>query len=176
MNVWSLSCLRAAIVMACAVWGSAASPQSAGMGCVVEAGAAASRHVVVCPAGIRMTAEAGARYSLADRDRDGSADGVLLRRRALLLEVPAAGAGGFVVVTPQAIAAVRGTRWAVDAARGSTSVFVIEGRVAVESPTAAARVFLGPGEGVDVERGTAPLVVKRWPAPRVAALLARLGE
>ncbi len=143
---------------------------------VVEAGAAASRHVVVCPAGIRMTAEAGARYSLADRDRDGSADGVLLRRRALLLEVPAAGAGGFVVVTPQAIAAVRGTRWAVDAARGSTSVFVIEGRVAVESPTAAARVFLGPGEGVDVERGTAPLVVKRWPAPRVAALLARLGE
>jgi hypothetical protein len=35
---------------------------------------------------------------------------------------------------------------------------------------------LGPGEGVDVERGTDPLEVKRWGAARAAALLARLGE
>jgi hypothetical protein len=37
-------------------------------------------------------------------------------------------------------------------------------------------VFLGPGEGVDVEDGTDPLVVKRWPQARVDALLARLAQ
>ena len=29
---------------------------------------------------------------------------------------------------------------------------------------------------VDVDPGTEPLVVKRWPQPRVDALLARLGQ
>jgi hypothetical protein len=40
----------------------------------------------------------------------------------------------------------------------------------------AAQVFLGPGDGVDVDPGTEPLVIKRWPQPRVDALLARLGQ
>jgi hypothetical protein len=38
-------------------------------------------------------------------------------------------------------------------------------------------VQLGPGEGVDVDRGsTEPLTVKRWGQPRVDALMARLGQ
>ena len=78
--------------------------------------------------------------------------------------------------TPQAIAAVRGTKWAVDAQSGKTSVFVVDGRVGVQRPSSSASVLLGPGEGVDVEAGTTPLIVRRWPAARVSALMARLGE
>ena len=85
------------------------------------------------------------------------------------------GGNRFQVITPQAIAAVRGTKWAVDAAEGKTSVFVVNGRVAVGRRTGSHSVTLGPGEGVDVE-ATGPLTIKRWPAARVAALMARLGQ
>ena len=94
-----------------------------------------------------------------------------------MLEAPAGAVeGGFEVITPQAIAAVRGTKWAVDVADGKTSVFVVTGRVAVSREPGSPGVELGPGEGVDVEAGTAPLTVRKWGAPRVAALLARFGE
>jgi hypothetical protein len=96
--------------------------------------------------------------------------------KALLIEVaPKPGGNKFQVVTPQAIAAVRGTKWAVDAAGDKTSVFVINGRVGVGRRTGGRGVTLGPGEGVDVEPG-APLTVKRWAPARVSALLARLGQ
>ena len=78
-------------------------------------------------------------------------------------------------MTPQAIAAVRGTKWAVDAEGGKTSVFVVDGRVNVARARGRGRVDLGPGEGVDVE-ASGELVVKRWPPARVAALMARLGQ
>jgi hypothetical protein len=94
---------------------------------------------------VRITAENGARYSLADRDRDGNADGVILRRKALLLDVPTGQTSGFVVITPQAIAAVRGTKWAVDAQSGKTSVFVVDGRVGVRRPSSSVGVLLGAG-------------------------------
>jgi ferric-dicitrate binding protein FerR (iron transport regulator) len=78
-------------------------------------------------------------------------------------------------MTPQAIAAVRGTKWAVDTTEGKSSVFVVNGRVSVARRAGANRVVLGPGEGVDVE-ATGALTVKRWPPARVAALLARLSQ
>jgi hypothetical protein len=53
-------------------------------------------------------------------------DSVELSSKALLLEVPKKPGGHrFQVNTPQAIAAVRGTKWSVDAAEGKTSVFVV---------------------------------------------------
>ena len=120
--------------------------------------------------------ENGARYSLMDRARKGRVDGVQLDGKAVLIEVPPrSGANRFQVITPQAIAAVRGTRWAVDVAESKTSVFVVNGRVAVGRRTGSHSVTLGAGEGVDVE-GDAPLTVKRWSAARVSALMARLGQ
>ena len=81
------------------------------------------------------------------------------------------------VITPQAIAAVRGTKWAVDAQESQTSVLVLNGQVAVRRPGGAGgQVVLGPGEGVDVDPGTGALEVKRWGQPRVDALLARLKQ
>jgi ferric-dicitrate binding protein FerR (iron transport regulator) len=64
----------------------------------------------------------------------------------------------------------------VDVAGARTSVFVVNGRVGVRRPNARNGVSLGPGEGVDVEAGTAPLTVRRWPAARAGALLARFGR
>lgn len=144
-------------------------------GCAVSRDASA-RQVLTCPGGVKVTAETGASFRLADRNRDGSPDSLSLRSKAVLVDVDSSQhAGGFQVVTPQAIAAVRGTQWAVDVASGATSVLVVRGNVAVRRP-AGEPVVLAPGEGVDVRSGTEPLVVRRWPAPRVAALLARLGQ
>ncbi|MGG6548659.1 UNVERIFIED_CONTAM: FecR family protein, partial [Prevotella sp. 15_C9] len=79
-----------------------------------------------CPGGITIIAERGARYTLSDPDHTGRVGSVELTDRALLLDVPGARTGrSFKVTTPQAIAAVRGTRWAVDAADDKTSVFVV---------------------------------------------------
>jgi ferric-dicitrate binding protein FerR (iron transport regulator) len=164
-------------LFACVLCVDIASAQSRDAGCVLEAVGGTSRQVLRCQAGLTIEIEGGARYTLVDRDRDGNADAVTLRRKALLLDAPGRQAGpGFAVVTPQAIAAVRGTKWVVDVQAGRTSVFVVSGRVAVQRPTSSASVLLGPGEGVDVERGTAPLTVRRWPAARVSALLARFGQ
>jgi ferric-dicitrate binding protein FerR (iron transport regulator) len=130
-----------------------------------------------CEGGVTIVVENGAQYTLGDANRDGRIDAVELSSKALLLEVEKKPGGRkFQVNTPQAIAAVRGTRWAVDVAEGKTSVFVVNGRVDVGRRSGTDRhVVLGPGEGVDVEAAT-PLIVKHWPPARVSALMARLGQ
>ena len=129
-----------------------------------------------CGGGVTIVAENGARFTLQDLDGNGRVDSVELSSKALLLEVPRKPGGNrFQVMTPQAIAAVRGTKWAVDGADGKTSVFVVNGKVSVARRTGTDRVVLGPGEGVDVEAMGA-LTVKRWPPARVAALMARLAQ
>ena len=157
--------------------GGPAFAQSVPTGCRLEAVAGNARHILHCPNGLTVTAEAGARYSLIDSNADSRPDAVSLRDKAVLVDVDAKLIkNGFRVITPQAIAAVRGTQWAVDVKDGVTSVFVLRGRVAVRRPQAAGDVFLDPGEGVDVSVGRTPLTVKRWPPARAAALLARLGQ
>ena len=155
-----------------ALAGSAAA-QTVQAGCVFEA-AGDGRQILHCQRNVTITLERGARFSLADRDSDGNADALLLRYKAALVDSPPG--SHFQVVTPQAIAAVRGTRWAVDVGSGKTAVFVERGRVGVQRTTGWAGVVLGPGEGVDVEAGGGPLTVRTWGAPRIAALMARLGQ
>jgi hypothetical protein len=152
-----------------------AAAQPANMGCVTESPANAPQ-TLRCEGGVTIVAENGARFTLQDRDGNGRVDSAELSSKALLLDVPKQGGNRFQVTTPQAIAAVRGTKWAVDAAEGKTSVFVVNGRVAVGRRTGTHSVTLGPGEGVDVEATRGPLTVKRWPKARVAALMARLGQ
>jgi ferric-dicitrate binding protein FerR (iron transport regulator) len=152
-----------------------AAAQPASSGCM-SAPTAQGTQTLHCPTAITIVAESGARFELRDRNRDGQIDSVELSNKALLLEVPKKpGRTRFDVVTPQAIAAVRGTKWAVDAEGAKTSVFVVNGRVSVARPRGRGSVVLGPGDGVDVEP-TGELIVKRWPPPRVSALMARLGQ
>lgn len=159
-------------VMSCG----AALAQQPGFGCTAQASAAGTQ-TLRCGGGLTIVAENGAMFTLQDRDRDGHVDGIDLQSKAVFVDAPKKKSGKqFEVMTPQAIAAVRGTKWAVDAEATRTSVFVDTGRVAVRRRTAPGQVVLGPGEGVDVDAGTTPLDVKHWAAPRVAALMARLGR
>ena len=161
-----LACTLSAIEIAAA--------QPANQGCVSE-NSSGMTQTLRCEAGITIVAEGGAKYTLQS-GRKGRIDAVELNGKALLIEVaPKPGGNKFQVVTPQAIAAVRGTKWAVDVAGDKTSVFVVNGRVGVGGRTGGRGVTLRPGEGVDVEAG-APLTVKRWAPARVSALLARLGQ
>jgi ferric-dicitrate binding protein FerR (iron transport regulator) len=154
----------------------AAAAQGGSVACT-PVSAAGTAQTLRCEGGITVIAENGARYTLNDTNHDGRVDQAELSGKALLLEVPKQPRGKtFQVSTPQAIAAVRGTRWAVDVVENKTSVFVENGRVAVRRPSnSRQQVVLGPGEGVDVEP-TGPLTVKRWAPARVAALMARLGQ
>jgi ferric-dicitrate binding protein FerR (iron transport regulator) len=164
----------ACIALACALLPDVtAVAQSATMGCSSES-TTFTTQTIRCNGGVTIVVENGARYILRDRDRNGQVDSVELSSKALLLEVPK-GRNEFKVITPQAIAAVRGTKWAVDVAEDQTSVFVVTGQVAVGRRVRSNSVTLGPGEGVDVAAQGA-LTVKRWPPARVAALMARLGQ
>ncbi len=127
-----------------------------------------------CRDGLTIIAEDGAKFTLQSHDKNSAVD---LLSKALLVDVlKQKGKKSFQVTTPQVIAAVRGTKWAVDAQQSRTSVLVLRGRVAVRRPSGAAQVVLGAGQGVDVEPGSEPMIVKQWPQPRVDALLARLGQ
>lgn len=150
--------------------------QQATTGCASELGFNATQ-ILRCSGGLTLVAEQGAKYTLQSLDKGGDVKSVNLQGKALLIDLPKQrGKSRFKVTTPQAIAAVRGTKWAVDVQLTRTSVLVLTGRVAVRRPAGTGQVVLGPGDGVDVDPGTDRLTVKRWPQPRVAALLARLGQ
>lgn len=145
--------------------------------CPLQPAVSTTRQVLNCEAGLSVTVERGAHYRFADRNHDGRADALVLDSKAALVDVDRNRVkSGFEVVTPQAIAAVRGTRWAVDVKRGNTSVLVLRGRVAVNKVSTGQGVTLGQGQGVDADRGRAALRVTQWGQPRINALMARLGQ
>lgn len=166
---------RAALALALSL--AAAGAQAQGRGCAITAYTDPPREVLACPDGLQISAEKGAEYRLIDRDRDGRAEAVDLRSKGLLIEVAPRRRGGFQVLTPHAIASVRGTVWAVDVAAATTAVFVQQGAVAVSrSGAPEATALLRAGDGVDVDAGAGPLQVKRWPNERRLHLLARFGR
>ena len=70
----------------------------------------------------------------------------------------ARGRGGFQILTPHAIASVRGTQWAVDVGATRTSVFVERGQSSrCARPRVPRRDALRAGEGVDVDDGATSL-------------------
>jgi len=96
---------------------------------------------------------------------------------ALLIELrPSQAPRNFQILTPQASAAVRGTRWAVQARVGLTSIFVFSGKVAVAPVHGGQTIVLQPGQGVDVSDGAKFIEGKPWPEDRIRAILALFGE
>jgi ferric-dicitrate binding protein FerR (iron transport regulator) len=150
---------------------SAALAQSSG--CAVTTYTDPPREVLRC-GGLSITAERASDYRLIDRNRDGRPDAAELRARGLLIE-SAPGKGRFQILTPHAIASVRGTVWAVDVGASRSSVFVREGAVAVHSRGRVDGATLRAGDGVDIDTA-GPLHVKRWSDERAAHLLARFGR
>jgi hypothetical protein len=82
----------------------------------------------------------------------------------------------FQILTPLAIAAVRGTKWAMEVSATRTSTLVLEGAVAVTSRRLNQYVVLTEGQGVDISEGDTSLTPKQWGEARVRALLQRFGE
>ena len=145
-------------------------------GCLLQPTGVPPRQVIRCRGGLTVEAAAGADYTLGDHGRDVIPDSASLRGGALLVNAPTrSGTPSFQIHTPQAIAAVRGTEWAVEVPGGKTAVFVVSGRVSVRRPGGPA-VTLGSGQGVDIGSDRAPLEVKRWSAERATSLLARFGR
>jgi hypothetical protein len=160
-----------------AVLGGPVFAQQQPAGCTLEQIDGTARQVLRCGQGVTVMAEEGASFEIVDRNGDAVPDAAELRAKALLIDIDNSQyTGGFEVVTPQAVAAVRGTQWAVDVSADTTSVLVVRGSVAVSPVAGQSPVTLGPGQGVDVTEGGGELVVRNWPAARVAALLSRLGQ
>lgn len=136
--------------------------------------------ILRCTDGLTLEAERAAPLRPVDRDGDGQLEGAEINGSAVLVTLPPRSntrRGGFQILTPHAIASVRGTIYAVDVTTAKTSVLVARGRVAVARRNApAVSVTLGPGEGVDVGEDQGPLDVRRWPQERVRSLLERFGQ
>ena len=82
----------------------------------------------------------------------------------------------FQILTPLAIAAVRGTEWAMEVGPKRTSALVLEGAVTVTSRRLNQYVVLTEWRGVDISEGDTSLTQKQWGEARVRALLSRFGE
>lgn len=143
-------------------------------GCEVAEASDPPRSVFRCEGGLVIEAEAASALRLVVSRPSGAPQRIEVRGRGVLVDVPP-GQGRFQILTPHAIASVRGTVYAVDVSDGTTAVFVQEGSVQVGHSDGTDAVVLGPGEGVDVAPGE-PLEVKQWGAPRVERLLARFGR
>jgi hypothetical protein len=147
------------------------------MGCTKITFKSPSRVVLRCADGLAITAEEATDFTLTDNDADGLPDAAEVRNHGLLLNfTPSRRRPEFQILTPHAIAAVRGTTWAVDVSDAGSSVFVKTGVVKVRRRGAQDGVQLRGGEGVDVSPGTNILEAKRWDKARAAGLLARFGR
>lgn len=126
---------------------------------------------------VTIEIEAGAEADLLDADGDGVPEGLRLDSGAALIHYGDGGKDGdFQILTPHAIASVRGTTWAVEVEARKTAVFVVEGTVIVVKRGYGSEVLLRGGEGVDADAGPAPLQVRQWGAKRIEDLLARFGR
>jgi ferric-dicitrate binding protein FerR (iron transport regulator) len=139
---------------------------------LVEGPHNAPEKILRCGDELSVRIARGTRYKLITREGQPLPSGAELDSGALMIE----GEKPFQILTPHAIAAVRGTKWAVEVKAKQTSTLVISGVVDVKRRDGKQTVALKDGEGVDVARGGGPLEVKRWKKKRVRALLARFGQ
>jgi hypothetical protein len=144
-------------------------------GCTPDPAAAGPAITLDCGFGLKIVVERSAQYAVVDGNGDGRPEALRLDSGGALVKVDPGAGRGFQILTPRAVASVRGTEWAVDAARDATSVFVLSGRVDVSPRGGGSGVVLQAGEGVDV-RGPGPQTAIRWGRARAAALLARFGR
>jgi hypothetical protein len=136
-----------------------------------------SEHILRCGDDLVVRAAPGTRYHPVDQQGTAPPAALQLDGGALIIEFhPSDARKKFQILTPHAIAAVRGTKWAVEARSTRTSVLVISGKVAVAHLNTEPTVVLESGEGADISSGGGRIVTKRWPKKRVRALLARFGE
>jgi ferric-dicitrate binding protein FerR (iron transport regulator) len=133
--------------------------------------------ILRCGDNLTVHVAAGARYRPIYKAGQPLPAAIRLDGGALLIEFqPSPQEQNFQILTPLAVAAVRGTKWAVEVTAARTSTLVLTGAVAVTNRHLNQYVVLRDGEGVDITPSDTSMVQKRWGEARVRALLARFGE
>ena len=142
--------------------------------CTLQRLSQPDRHVLRCTGGLTITLDAAAQIGLlADPTRPPRV--IELKSGSVLIDVQP-GSAATQVQSRHAIAAVRGTEFAVEETETGSAVFVLTGRVRVSRRNAGfGYVTLQPGEGIDVAPGRR-LEVKTWGQARVQELLSRFGR
>jgi hypothetical protein len=136
-----------------------------------------SEKILQCGETLTVRPAQGARYQPLFKKGDPLPVGIRLNEGALLIEYhPASPQEKFQILTPLAIAAVRGTKWAMDVTKAQTSTLVLNGAVAVTNRRLNKFVILTEGQGVDITPTDTSVVQKTWGEARVRALLSRFGE
>lgn len=126
--------------------------------------------------GLKIEAETATDVKVSNGAGGPSPDSARVQGGAALVTVTPGRRTPFQILTPRAIASVRGTRYAVDDAPDKTSVFVERGTVQVARASGGSAVTLRAGDGVDVREGADALSVQRWSRVRVRGLMARFGR
>ncbi len=142
--------------------------------------------ILRCGTELTITPAPGTVYKPGPAAADGLPASVQLDSGALLIEFNPKRRREFQILTPQAIASVRGTKWAMDVTSIQTSTLVLNGEVAVTRKNETDNVLVGPGEGVDVATPPGaprsvspyrpePIAVRQWGPARVKELLDRFS-
>jgi FecR protein len=157
--------------------GGAAPAHAAGACALIPNEKMPSEKILQCGETLTVRAAPGARYQPLYKKGDALPVGIRLNDGALLIEYhPASPQEKFQILTPLAIAAVRGTKWAMDVTKAQTSTLVLNGAVAVTNRRLNKFVVLTEGQGVDITPNDTSVVQKTWGEARVRALLSRFGE
>lgn len=136
-----------------------------------------SEKVLQCGQELTVRPAHGTRYRPVFKAGQQLPTAIQLNDGALLIEFhPSGQQNEFQILTPLAIAAVRGTKWAMEVAPARTSTLVLDGSVAVTNRRLNQYVVLTAGQGVDISPSDTSMVQKQWGEARVRALLARFGE
>jgi hypothetical protein len=153
--------------------------QAAGACALIPNDKTPSEKMLQCGGAEALTVRAapGTRYRMVYTKGDPVPAAIRLDDGALLIEFQRSlWRQDFQILTPLAIAAVRGTKWAVEVTRARTSVLVLSDTVGVTNRRLNQYVILTEGEGVDITPTDTSTVQKRWGEAKVRALLARFGE
>ncbi len=136
-----------------------------------------SEKMLQCGDDLTVRTAKGTRYRQINEKGGESPRAIQVNSGAVMIEFnPSVKRHEFQILTPHAIAAVRGTKWVVEVNAKQTSTLVLSGGVSVSHLQGGQSVILEPGEGADVTSKVGKIEVKHWPQQRVQALLARFGE
>ena len=150
-----MACCTAARLLCCAVaslasWTGVGSAAAQSDACILSPDKNhPNEQILRCGAELTITPAPGTVYRAAAAGEDGLPASVQLDSGALLIEFHSKRRQEFQILTPQAIASVRGTKWAMEVKPGQTSTLVLLGQVTVARKDEATPVVAGPGRGVE---------------------------
>jgi hypothetical protein len=151
--------------------------RAAGACALIPNDRAPSEKILQCGQTLTVRPAQATRYQPLYKKGDLLPVGIRFNQGALLIEYhPASPNEKFQILTPLAIAAVRGTKWAMEVVPARTSTLVLSGAVAVTNRRLNEFVVLTAGQGVDITATDTSMVQKTWGEARVRALLSRFGE